>query len=349
MKCSCPISGISFEVPHFVGHNGAAIHPALFLPLDKIQRTLAAAAFGDKYQLSHDELHLLTIATIYQLQQKLGDGALIILDGAVKPPSVANILNLSAADTVRKLLYLHESIARIEYAAKLAGTSHNVPMLVLRNTAETPLTYTGILASIKEYLKELFLALDDNSNRIRTASKTAHQLLSLPRGDGRQKALQDIQLSRLTTSDEATKRKAVKAFITRFGNLPEFEITSPITNRTTRCGTFWLGLFELSDNELAMVPRKDIEEFREHLLEQEIQSLHAGKLILTQIDTMLARKNNVLDVSIGILDMLCDHGATFKVLESGETIAMPAAQPAPLSKQDSTSLLAKIRQLGKKS
>lgn len=318
MKCTCAISGIPFEVPHLTGYNSQAIHPALFLPLDRIAKLSHAANYGST-DLSHDEIHLLTLAFIYQLQQRHGNNSLINLEGSVKPPSIANLFNLSKVSTVATLSKIMEFLPTLDYASKLLNNTHNLPRLVLRNLPELPLTYTGILSSISEYLKELRLALQDNSNRIRQASAVASQLTSLPRGDGRAKKLQDIQLSRLSTSNEETKRRAVKSFLIKFGNLPEFIITSPITNRQTRCATYWLSLLELSDNELAMIPSKDIQEFREHLVDQDVQSLLAGRLIIEQIDSLLARKNNVLDLSFALLDMISDHGATFKVLDGDST------------------------------
>lgn len=318
MKCTCAISGIPFEVPHLTGYNSQAIHPALFLPLDRIAKLSHAANYGST-DLSHDEIHLLTLAFIYQLQQRHGNNSLINLEGSVKPPSISNLLNLSKVSTVATLSKIMEFLPTLDHASKLLNNTHNLPRLVLRNLPELPLTYTGILSSINEYLKELRLALQDNSNRIRQASAVASQLTSLPRGDGRAKKLQDIQLSRLSTSNEETKRRAVKSFLIKFGNLPEFSITSPITNRQTRCATYWLSLLELSDNELAMIPSKDIQEFREHLVDQDVQSLLAGRLIIDQIDSLLARKNNVLDLSFALLDMISDHGATFKVLDSDST------------------------------
>lgn len=361
MKCTCAISGIPFEVPHLTGYNSQALHPALFLPLPKLQHLAESAVFG-KANLSQDEIHLLTIATIYQLQQSHGQQSLIILDGSVKPPSMANLLKDSPAKFLPVLMSLFQNLPLLNRASVALNNSHNLPQLVLRNLPDNPLTFANILASIKEYLPELRNAMQDSSNKIKSATSLAAQLISLPRGDGRQKALQDIQLSRLTTSDERTKRKAVKQFLTKFGNLPEFEITSPLTNRNTRCATYWLSLFELSDNELAMIPRKDIEEFREHLVDQDVQSLHAGRIIIEQLDGMLTRKANVLDLSIGMLDMLSDHGASFKVIEDGETNQATESQAKPgqaksaqaqqqamqpMTSKERLSLLTKLRSLGK--
>lgn len=353
MKSICAISGISFEVPHLSGFNGAAIHPALFLPLSKIQQLAHVAAFG-KQPISHDEIHLLVCATIQQLSQTLTNSPIRIVGQLVKPTMLE--LTHSTIPALNTLLLLTKSLASLERASKLLANETDVVQLVLRNCKETPLKYSDMLLSIKEYLSQLAENLAEISASNKKALHFASSLESLPRTNERAKKLQDLQLSQLTTSNEHIKRKAVKSLLTKFGNLPSFAITSPLTGRQTNCGTYWLSLLELSDGELILIPDADLAEFRDHLIEQGIFNLLSGKVIMSQLDALITRKKGLLDMSFGMLDMLTTHGTDFVVLSPDGT-ALPAStavngQPAQ-SKQDTSlaatkALLANLKQIAKR-
>lgn len=344
MKCICAITSLPFEVSQLAGFNTTALHPALFLPLSKIQNLAHVAAYG-KTPISHDEIHLLICATIHQLSETLPHSPIRIVGSMEKPDKLA--LMSSTVPALSCLLKLTKNLANLERASKLLSNETDVPQLVLRHTRENPLSYLTVVQSINSYLSELAASLEEISKSNKRAINFANALESLPRTNERAKKLQDLQLSQLTTSNEATKRKAVKSLLTKFGNLPSFAITSPLTGRQTNCGTYWLSLLELADSELILIPDSDLAEFRDHLVEQGIFNLLSGKVIMSQLDSLITRKKKLLDMSFGMLDMLTTHGTDFVVLGPDGKV------PAPKSAQDTSlnatkSLLANLKNIIKR-